>query len=337
MGRVKLFSRFSVFLYTFSALCVALLLISCKSARIASVINATLGNAIRRALALFSYPFPFSLFELVCLCAPFLLIAIIIYVAKKDSRRRFFLCLSLLCAVFATYILSFGIAYKAPSALSHYSAEVSETQTAELARELAERVNSFSGTPLSDTDAIGELNRAISSRRGMPPIKIKKIALSSLLTRMRILGFYSFLTGELNVNMFIPSYLYCFTAAHEYAHLLGYAREGEANLFAYILLHSTQNEYLSYCADLVALEYLLFDIYKRDKMEYNVIYSSLSDSVIFDLKEYGELISRYPELSFSKKVSDAHLSVWDTDGYSTFTRLLVCYHQSNNAPKTLIK
>jgi hypothetical protein len=53
-------------------------------------------------------------------------------------------------------------------------------------------------------------------------------------------GYYNPFTGEAQVNTTVPKFLQPFTASHEVAHQLGYAKEMEANFVGYLAAsHST--------------------------------------------------------------------------------------------------
>jgi hypothetical protein len=215
--------------------------------------------------------------------------------------------------VFSLFFINLGVAYKADTPLTSRE-EITDAELLETAEILLLRVNSFSG---------GERERREVVYRG---IRAKEIALSPVLMRAGILGFYSFFTSEANVNNILPDFVYYFTAYHEISHVLGYAREGEANLFAYLAMREEGDEYLSFLAELYAFREISFEVYKYSSEEYYALYSKLSPYARSKLSEYTLLIEKYPKFEFFDKMSEAHHSVFDKSSYSDFARLLVLFH-----------
>lgn len=68
-----------------------------------------------------------------------------------------------------------------------------------------------------------------------PAIKIKRSIFATFLPTLGIQGYYNPLTGEAQYNPDVPVFLKPFLMAHEYAHVLGVAAEGEANFVAYYI------------------------------------------------------------------------------------------------------
>ena len=64
---------------------------------------------------------------------------------------------------------------------------------------------------------------------------VKGVATPNLLSYTETSGIYSPFTFEANINMQMPDLYFAATAAHEYAHLQGFAREDEANFISWYL------------------------------------------------------------------------------------------------------
>ncbi len=297
------FSKFS-FRFTFVA---SLLFILSFNKKLGGAINTYICAPIRRCIAAITGILKFSVFEFLCIALPLIIFLLVLYTVRGGKIRNIF---ALFVTVLSLYLLNLGVAYNADTDLTS-SESISDSELIETAHTLLSRVNSFSGE-------IREREAVVHEK-----ISAKEIAASGLLMRFRILGFYSFITSEANVNNILPDYMYYFTAFHEISHVLGYAREGEANLYAYLALKDTGDEYFCFCAELYALEFLLSDVYKISKTEYEKIYASLSEYARAQTSLYGTLLKKYPALSLASRVGDVHLSIWDRTSYSDFTRLLV--------------
>ena len=301
---MNVFSKISIFA-SFSAL---LLFLLSKIEIAAAFLNSTISEFLRRALNAISGLLPFSLFEFLIILSPFILIALLI------KRPKIINIIAAFLLVFTSFTVTVLIPYNAKTPLQ-YGGKITDEDIIDTAYILLERVNLYSD---SEFEEIMKIEGA----------RIKKLALSDVFTRFRTLGFYSFPTSEINVNMLLPDYIYNFTAYHEYAHLVGYMREGEANMYAYAFLTKSENEFDRYSASLYALEFLLSDIYKFSKDDYIEIYKEISDRALSDMREYRALLSTHPEIKIFKRVSDGYHSVFDKESYSDFTRLVTLYHKN---------
>lgn len=108
----------------------------------------------------------------------------------------------------------------------------------------------------------------------------KPIANSWFLSDMLITGITFLPFGEACVNTVAPPTTVTVTMAHELAHAKGVQREGDANLLAWYLLVSSDNDYLRYCGyygafDNLLTAVLLFD----DRDEYNRLAKLVSPRV----------------------------------------------------------
>ena len=301
---MNVFSKISIFTL-FSAL---LLFLLSKGERFAVFLNNTLCEFLRLVLNKISGLFPFSLFEFCLLLFPFFLIILLI------KRPKIINIFSSLLLIFSLFIITVLIPYNAKSPLQ-YRGKITDVDIIDTAYILLERVNLYSESEFEDVSKIESA-------------RIKKLALSGAFTRFRTLGFYSFPTAEINVNMFLPDYIYNFTAYHEYSHLLGYMKEGEADMFAYLKLSRSENEFDRYSASLYALDFLLSDIYKFSKADYTKIYSEISERALSDIKEYRSLLASYPEIKIFERVSEGYHTIFDKASYSDFTRLVTLYHKT---------
>lgn len=123
--------------------------------------------------------------------------------------------------------------------------------------------------------------------------QIKPVLASKILCYSNISGVFSFFTGESNINSDIPVQSYPYTAMHELAHQLGYAREDEANFLAYYTSCNSDNSGVKYSSNLNALVYATNALYSENKDLYYEIKDMYSEEVTADLKEISNFWSQY--------------------------------------------
>ena len=78
------------------------------------------------------------------------------------------------------------------------------------------------------------------------PVSIKPGIWGNLQSYTGISGYYNPFTGEAQMNMHLPDFILPYTACHEVAHQLGYAKEMEANFVGYIAAISSKDTLLHY-------------------------------------------------------------------------------------------
>lgn len=112
----------------------------------------------------------------------------------------------------------------------------------------------------------------LQGRYGKP----KKVLFSRVMSHTNIIGVYSVLTGEANIDIDIPDMEIPSTVMHEMAHQRGFAREDEANYIAWVACMSHPDADFRYSGSAMALQYAM-----------NALYSVNPDKY-FDLaKDYG--------------------------------------------------
>ena len=102
----------------------------------------------------------------------------------------------------------------------------------------------------------------------------KPYALSFILSKMGIGGFYFPFTGEASYNRDLPGISRPFVMAHEMAHQRGFTRENEANFIAYVVCMNSAEPELRYSAAMSALIYLLRSIHRNVPEEYEGLAAS---------------------------------------------------------------
>lgn len=112
----------------------------------------------------------------------------------------------------------------------------------------------------------------------LPNLYTKKSMFGNIIEAMGIQGYYNPLTGENQYNDDVPKFLHPFIIAHEMAHQLGVAAEGDANLVGYITCVNSIEPSIQYSGYFNLFLYNINSIKKIDK--------SLAENLINDLPAY---------------------------------------------------
>ena len=106
-------------------------------------------------------------------------------------------------------------------------------------------------------------------------------------------GYYDPFTGEAQVNTTVPKFTQPFTACHEVAHQLGYAKEMEANFVGYLAASGSKDTLFHYAVYLDLFTYANRDLYFADSAASRTYRKLLSPAVIGDLKEWADFNARH--------------------------------------------
>ena len=133
--------------------------------------------------------------------------------------------------------------------------------------------------------------------------KVKPVIASVQMSQMHITGIYAFFTGEANVNIDFPDYNLPFTAAHEMSHLMGIAREDEANFTAFLVCLYSGDNYIRYSGLVNMVEYVGNALYAADKDKYNQLMGGLSYVIKNEMTAYSIFYNKYKDTKISKVAS----------------------------------
>jgi len=98
--------------------------------------------------------------------------------------------------------------------------------------------------------------------------KAKPLASSAFFTYTHISGVYTFMTGEVNINVNYPDFIRPFTVAHEFSHQRGIAREDEANFVAYLVCIGSEDAYIRYSGYANIFQYVTDALWAADQDMY---------------------------------------------------------------------
>ena len=334
-----------------------LLVISRNSYAFCDFINSTVSAAYRFVMAKISSILPFSIFEvLLYLLLPlafFLIFAAVKLFRDNVARIRYvFTLLGVVLLMFSTYVLALGIPYSV-TPLSYRlelpSVEVTEDNLYDTAKLLLDEANALAAKlEFDDSGAsvmpysFGELSEKISAAYSSLSEKydfvhgyssrVKPIATKDAMSQLHILGIYSYFTGEANINIHYPDFNIPYTAAHEFAHQRGIARENEANFIAFLVCLESDDDFIRYSAYVRLYDYVAVALYRTNKDRYYGLLDVMSDAVRGDLIADSETYERFADNllgKISNKINDLYLKANGTEGeisYGLVTRLAVAYY-----------
>lgn len=156
----------------------------------------------------------------------------------------------------------------------------------------------------------------------------KGVLLSPLMSYTGIEGIFVPFTYEANVDTDLPDFVLPFDAAHESAHLIGFAREQEANFAAYLADCENTDPYFRYSAHMEAYIYLSNALYDTSAAAFEKIRPKLDRRAAGDLQYYSNYINSHETTAseISGKVNDSYLKAQGQRGvvsYDMFVTLLI--------------
>lgn len=341
------------------ALCALLQIISRHNEALANTLTFGFSGYMRALLALITSILPFSLGETVIVMLPVLVVfTLVISFTRKDLGDRILHTLVVILTVMYTlFAISFAPAYGTSSADKLFGlidAPVGSDELYGAAMILTNEINelcddidydyaSFSHMGY-DLDKLGDKLISAYDELGKDydfllnfHSRLKPIALSRLMTYTHISGVYTYYTGETNINTNFPDYTLPYTCAHEMAHQRGFAREKEANLVAFLVCESSNDNYVAYSGKMSMLEYIMNALYTADRRLYAEVFYSLDIRVRCEMAAYSEFFDEYRDSTASEvagAINDTYLkSNGQSEGersYGLVVDLAVAYILDNN-------
>ncbi|HMT95378.1 MAG TPA: DUF3810 domain-containing protein [Ferruginibacter sp.] len=118
------------------------------------------------------------------------------------------------------------------------------------------------------------------------PVSIKPGLWGNWQSYTGISGYYNPFTGEAQMNMHLPDFILPYTACHEVAHQLGYAKEMEANFVGYIAAVSSKDTLFHYSAYIDLFMYANMSLYFSDSSFARICRNDLLPQVKEDYKRW---------------------------------------------------
>ena len=290
--------------------------------------------------------FPFSIGDTLYVIYP---IAFIYFFRKKKLRRKkLLISLYFLSFPYILFYWSWGFNYKR---IKSNSIEYTTNELIEVTDYYITRVNNsqfnitnnknkavivednFSELRKKIINSLDETTKQFQIKNFTKhPIKISQF--STLLSYMGFSGYINPFTLEAHINKNIPKISYPFTISHEIAHQYGISFENEANFFGLKNTLNSNDKVINYSGELMALQYLLYDLRLKDNYERSQLINKLNGGVIKNLQEkrfYNEKFKN-PFEPYIKKIYDFFLKSNNQNNgiksYNLVVNLLIQDYQS---------
>lgn len=352
---------FAVILLVLAFISLVIVFAARRSIEFADFFNSNISAFVRTVLAYLTNPLPFSLAEMIIILIPIIIFLLIFYGIRKKSKTwrsvvsYVVTLVSVASVIFSIFVFAYGVGYYVPTLdkrLEIENAPVSAEELRDTAYKLAEEVKKRSGDISVSTDgatvmpySFNTMNRKLNESYAelsdkydfIQPLKsnIKPVLLSVAMSYTHFTGFYTFFTGESNVNIDFPDYSLVFTAAHELAHQRGIARENEANFIAFLVCINSDDPYIQYCGYMNMYEYVSAALYSASPDMYKDVYLSLPAPAKNELVAYSNFYNKYRDSSAAKvgdSLNDAFLkangTVEGTRSYGMVVNLAVAYYKN---------
>ena len=327
----------------------------------ANFFNSRISSVIRAVLANITDPIPFSLAELLIVLIPVILVLLIFYAVRRKTKTwrsvisYSVTLLSAVSVIFSLFVLGYGVGYYVPT-LDEKLALDSEPVSAEDLRDTAlwlsdeillltsdiyygtdgASIMPYSLTEMNDKlmESYGKLNEQYDFLQRLDS-NIKPVMASVAMSYAHLTGVYTFFTGESNLNIDFPDYTLPYTAAHEFAHQRGIARENEANFVAFLACVASDDPYLQYSGYLNLYEYVINALYSANREMYSEVRSQLSLIVTNEMRSYSAFYDKYRD-SQAGKVNNAVNNTFlqangaaeGTKSYGMVVDLAVAYYKT---------
>ncbi len=154
-------------------------------------------------------------------------------------------------------------------------------------------------------------------------------------------GYMNPLTGEAQVNDKIIKTGYPVVTCHEMAHQIGWAAENEANFVGFLASMHNNDVYFQYSGYKMAMRYVIYEIYKRDKKTHKKLYKTIHKGIKKDIQDGYDFWEKYknPLEPIVKKGYNAYLKANKQQNgiqsYNYVVDLLVGYYLEDVNKHTL--
>ena len=203
---------------------------------------------------------------------------------KKDFVENFSIGITVFCVMYFVFFFSWGANYNKESILPEEVAKKIEWNDDYLKQMLGATITDLNhyqkGTIREEKlDNIRtQLKQTYQSYLGeqTPDVYAKRSLFSGAVAYMGIQGYYNPFTGEAMISEKIPNFMWGFVTAHEMAHQLGVAVEGEANFLAYVICMQSQDSTIHYSGKLNLFLYAYRELFDKDSTVANQYFNQLN-------------------------------------------------------------
>ena len=326
----------ALIMFALALLCALTQVISECSVPFSDWFNRYIGAFARGLHAWITNLLPFSLAECVIVSIPLWIVVVVVGCFRRLKRSqtaawRYIASLAGFGAwMYAAFVVTTAVAYNGSTLASKLGLTQSPVSADELrvaAEYMRDKMNEeldsvtfeFGGSSIMPysvsemNDKLLEAYDKFSDGHDFVPglySRIKQVALSEAMTYTHMSGMYTYYTGEANLNINFPDYNLPFTAAHELAHQRGILPENEANFMAFLVCIESDDPYIRYSGYMNMYEYLNSALYSADYDMFAVVYSSLDQRAIYEMRAYNAFYKKYQQnvaATVSSAMNDAYL------------------------------
>ncbi len=297
--------------------------------------------------------FPFSVGEVMILLALWGVAAFVIYcIVKRKSALMLIFNLALGASIVVTFcFFAWGLNYYAlplSNTLGINTTKYTEEQLFEAANYYTQRANEYASLARRDSsgsveqDGYDEINQKVIEAytalgEDYPFFKgryypAKPFTASILFISLDITGMYTPYSGEANFVTHTAELTAPFTVAHEFAHRLSVAPEGEANFCAFLACTKSDDVMLNYSA------YYLAYVYCHNALPSDMraqLRRGVGEQLAMDINDVNRHYERYEGKAneIGNKVNDTYLKVMNQESgvksYGEVVDLLIAHYLEN--------
>lgn len=285
--------------------------------------------------------------DILYICA----IPLIYYYLLKSKTRRFFIIrlTFVIIFIYSWFYLSWGFNYNKESIYKNNFYEYDINELAETTDFYINKINNIHVAMLLDeyekvvieSSFIEIVNECKSSFEKLnfenfnfKKLKVNKSYFSLIISYMGFTGYINPFTIEANINSRIPKISYPSTISHEIAHQIGFAGENEANYMGILSNQQSSNLEINYSGNLLALQYLLGQLYFADNNLYSEKIKGIRNGILQNIEEKRLFSLKYknPIEPLFKKIYDFYLrknnQSYGIKSYGMVVNLLIYDYQS---------
>ncbi len=225
---------------------------------------------------------------------------------KRNSNKlshSFLNTVIFIASVYLLFLLGWGGNYYKPSLTNYWHMDVTGWQddSTEVAYDhfLIDKLNEYAKgyQPLYfmkvRKDAMQYYKEHTDCKARLHGLNIKPSVYGYLMQHLGIQGYYNPITGEAQVNRFLPSFMLPFVVVHEMAHQAGIAAEDDANLLAYTISIQSEDPTFRYSAYLNMWLYNHSRLKRRDSVMANNMKAMLNNVTLQHLDTLQQIRDRY--------------------------------------------
>lgn len=229
----------------------------------------------------------------------------LVTIRKNQNRlvHSFFNTAIVASVVFLLFLLGWGGNYYKPSLTTYWGMNKDEWKPDSteilyerfLLEQLNEQAKGYTPLPFKQVRRKGMdyYKQHTDCKARLHGLNIKPSIYGFLMQYFGIQGYYNPLTGEAQVNRFLPSFMLPFVVTHEMAHQAGVAAEDDANLVAYTVSIMSGDPTFKYSAYLNMWLYNHYRLRRKDSVLANDMRAQLNPLTVHHLDTLRQIRERY--------------------------------------------